>query len=101
MKGKFIMFEEIITLHNTLTYLGIPHVFQPLLGGHQVLYRDSCGNFVCSAVQHRYSYGGTSGFIEIMGLLYPSEAESDDVAGWLTAKEVATRIQLHYNQSHQ
>lgn len=95
------MFEEIIELHNTLTYLGIPHDFHPLHGGHQVVYRDHLGKFVCSAVQHRYSYGGTSGFIEIMGLLYPSEAEVDDVAGWLTPRDVATRIQLHYNKSHQ
>lgn len=95
------MFDEIITLHNTLTYLGIPHDFQPLHGGHTVVYRDTLGKVVCSAVQHFGSYGGTSGFIEIMGLLYPSEAGVDDVAGWLTAREVATRIQLHYNQSHQ
>lgn len=95
------MFEEIVDLHNLLTYLGIPHDFHPLHGGHQVKYRDTLGKVVCSAVQHRYSCGGTSGFIEIMGLLYPSEAEADDVAGWLTAKDVAARIQLHYNRCHQ
>lgn len=95
------MFEEIVSLHHLLNYLYIPHEFRPLHGGHQVLYRGKDGEAVCSAVQHRYSCGGMSGFIEIVGLLYPSEAESDDVAGWLTAREVATRIQQHYNQCHQ
>lgn len=95
------MFEEIIALHNKLTFFGIPHEFHSLHGGHQVLYRDQFGKFVCSAVQHRYSYGGDCGCIEIMGLLTPEEAECDDVVGWLTAENVYARIQRHYNQCHQ
>lgn len=95
------MFDEIVYLHSMLTCACIPHDFRPLYGGYQVLYYDKDGKVVCSAIQHYGSYGGTSGFIEIMGLLTASEAEGDDVVGWLTAEDVGARIQLHYNQSHQ
>lgn len=53
-------------------------------------------NFVCSAIQGDYSFGGKENLIEIMGLLTPEEEERDEVVGYLTADEVYKRIKKHW-----
>ena len=55
-------------------------------------------DFVCSAIQGTYSYGGKMNLIEIMGLLTPKEEEQDEVVGYLTADEVYERIKKHYKR---
>lgn len=48
---------------------------------------------VCDVICHEYSYGGSDGYLEMMGL---SENEYDDVEGWLTVEEVYDRIYKDY-----
>ncbi len=55
-------------------------------------------DFVCSAIQGTYSYGGKMNLIEIMGLLTPKEEEQDEVVGYLTADQVYERIKNHYKR---
>lgn len=55
-------------------------------------------DFVCSAIQGTYTYGGNLNLIEIMGLLTPKEEEQDEVVGYLTADEVYERIKNHYKR---
>lgn len=50
---------------------------------------------VCDVICHKYSYGGPQGLLEIMGLV-DEEKTGDSVEGWLTAKEVASRILNDY-----
>ena len=59
---------------------------------NQVWYpnRKKC---ICDVICHEYSYGGSDGYLEIMGL---SENEYDDVEGWLTAEEVYNRIYKYH-----
>ena len=47
---------------------------------------------ICDVICHEYSYGGSDGYLEIMGL---TENE-DDVEGWLTAEQVFYRIHNDY-----
>jgi len=85
------MYQEIIRLHNNLTAVQIPHEFKPAWDGFQILYKQE-GKTICSVIQHRYSYGGPQGYLEIMGLLTEEEAERDDVVGYLEVPEVFARI---------
>jgi hypothetical protein len=56
-------------------------------------------NYVCDAVCHEYSYGGSLGLLEIMGLV--GDDIPDDVEGWLTAEEVFNRIRKHYCENYE
>ena len=53
-------------------------------------------NCICSAINGYGTYGGQQGLIEIQGLLTESEAEYDDVVGYLTADDVFARIQADW-----
>lgn len=70
-------------------------VYQDWTDSIQVWY-PSKENAICDVICHRFSYGGDEGLLEIMGLLTDEEAEYDSVVGWLTAKNVFTRIFRHY-----
>ena len=48
---------------------------------------------ICSAICFKYSYGGTEGLIEIMGL---SDDPEYDVTGYLTAEDVFNRMSEDY-----
>lgn len=54
-------------------------------------------NFVCSAIQGDYTYGGRENLIEIMGLLTDEEKQHDSVRGYLTADEVFQRIKADWD----
>ncbi len=54
-------------------------------------------DFVCSAIQGDYTYGGRENLIEIMGLLTDEERQFDDVRGYLTADEVFRRIKADWD----
>lgn len=51
---------------------------------------------ICDVICHQYSYGGPEGLLEIMGLVDEEEI-GDTVEGYLTAKEVFSRIQRDYH----
>lgn len=51
---------------------------------------------ICDVICHHYSYGGRDGLLEIMGLV-DEEKIGDTVEGWLTAKEIFSRIQKDYH----
>lgn len=48
----------------------------------------------CDVICNDYSYGGTEGLLEIMGLV--DNDNEDTVEGYLTAEEVAKRIIEHW-----
>lgn len=50
---------------------------------------------ICDVICHKYSYGGSEGLLEIMGLV--DDEIDDTVEGYLTAKEVFSRIQRDYH----
>lgn len=84
-------YQEIIRLHDKLDEAGIPHEFEPYMGGYHIVYNED-GKRVCSAIEHDFSYGHECDTIEIMGLLTPEERVRDDVVGYLTADDVFNRI---------
>ena len=97
------MFKEVNTheMHRLANMLGganIPYEIRGLWGGLQIHYPNS-KDWVCSVVQHDFSYGGTSGHLEIMGLLTAEEEENDSVKGWLTAEDVFERISKHFSEN--
>lgn len=88
------MRNEMTTLIDMLTSANIPFELTTDCCGNEngQLWYPSCENNVCDVICHEYSYGGTKGFLEIMGLLDEEESEYDDVIGWLTAENVFARI---------
>ena len=50
---------------------------------------------VCDVICHEFSYGGTEGLLEIMGLV-DENSEDFEFEGYLTADEVYRRIKRHY-----
>ena len=76
--------KEIEKLHEMLMFACIPHTYERLYDGHQILVLDN------SIISHGFSYGGRSGLLEVMGSL--NESEEDDVEGWLFASELFVRI---------
>ena len=89
-------YSQIDFVHETLEKLEIPHeYFDHPLGGKHLAYpnRDKC---VCSVILTPFSYGGSCGRMEIMGLLTPEESEEDDVVGYLDAQDVISRILGHH-----
>lgn len=51
-------------------------------------------NWTCDVISNDWSYGGSDGLLEIMGLV--ADDVDDDVEGWLTANVVASRIASDY-----
>lgn len=84
--------KHIKKLHEMLIEAKIPHTYDRLYNGHQI---KVLGN---SIISHEFSYGGKSGLLEVMGSI--SQAEDDDVDGWLFAEEVFARIeQLNWKRN--
>lgn len=88
-------YHEILVLEVRLCDAGIPHTFNPHMGGWRIAYPND-EKTVCSAIEHNGSYGREADKIEIMGLLTDEESKCDGVVGWLTAQEVFERIKNHY-----
>lgn len=89
------MMTEMSKLILTLWNLDIPvDIITDALGSHHIRYPEAT-NCICDVISNRYSYGGSEGLLEIMGLV-DEEATGDEVEGWLTANEVASRIASHY-----
>lgn len=81
----------------------IPFEFEDCHSGYHLSYPDNTKNRVCSVVEHGFSYGAEDDKLEIMGLLTDEEKEADvgdesSVAGFLTAKDVFSRIKKHYGE---
>ena len=66
--------------------------------GHLIAYSDKGERCVCSVIEFCYSFGGRKDLLEIMGLMTDVEMleEQDNVLGSLTAENVFSRIQKHY-----
>lgn len=93
--------KEIERLHEMLLAEGIDHewidrtpnvVLDELIDwGYQIIvWREDVR--IVSVVQGFGTYGNDSNLLEIMGLLTPEEKKYGDVAGWLTAGDVFSRI---------
>lgn len=84
-------------LIETLKTVGIPFEITENLFTHTPQLWYPCkADPVCDVICHQYSYGGSEGLLEIMGLLTDEEAEYDSVKGWLDAVNVGTRIITHW-----
>lgn len=87
-------YKEILKLKSMLEKAKIPFQFRVWLGGYQIGYPhlppDS--RFICSVVEHPYSYGNKKDLLEIMGLT----TNGNDVEGYLSARKVFNRIKKHY-----
>lgn len=89
-------YSQIEFVHETLEKLKVPHEYSDhQLGGKHLIYPNA-ENRICSVVLTPFSYGGSCGKMEIMGLLTPEESEGDDVVGYLDAQDVISRILGHY-----
>lgn len=92
-----VKYTEILRLANILMRKRIPFYIHELFNGWQICYPTyDLGGRVCSVIEHDGSYGRENDQLEIMGLLTPDEQDMDDVLGYLTADEVAERIEKHY-----
>lgn len=61
---------------------------------HQIVVFDEKRRIMWDAVCNEGSYGYEDGLLEIMGdIVTEKEKKSDDVVGWLTAKDVIERIE--------
>lgn len=86
------MKKEMEKLIAALTALEIPfEVFSDMFGNDQVWY-PTRENPKMDVICHQYSYGGSEGLLEIMGLLTEEESECDSVVGYLDAENVLARI---------
>lgn len=89
-------YSQIEFVHETLEKLKVPHEYgDHHLGGKHLAYPNRA-NCICSVILTPFSYGGSCGKMEIMGLLTPEESEGDDVVGYLDAQDVISRILGHY-----
>ena len=85
--------DHMIILAAALEMYDIPYEIHPdIFGGPQIWY-PSKAEPVCDVICHQYSYGGTEGLLEIMGLVI--DDIDDSVEGWLKAGEVFQRIYRH------
>lgn len=91
-------YKEILKLKGMLEMEGIPFVFRKRIrfNGYQICYPKGGEERVCSVIEQEGSYGNKVDLLEIMGLLTEKESEVDDVAGWLTAENVFSRIKKHW-----
>lgn len=90
-------YTEIQRLHEMLVTDGIPHRFQRLYDGWQVVYPDA-DIWAISAVQHYGSYGAIDNLIEIMGGITPEEGRCNGVLGHLTAENVFKQIMKNHKK---
>ena len=92
-------YKEIFRLDEMLTAKEIPHVFHKMMDGWQIIYPEDGEKRVMDAIEHYGSYGNDQDLLEIMGLLTPEEKECDSVLGCLTADDVFSRIEKHWNEN--
>ena len=90
-------YQEIRKLMRMLSDYDIPYSALDMFDGINIQYPGD-DTFVCSVIEHAFSYGGQSDLLEIMGLLTEEERKHDSVKGWMTAKEVFERIYTHYKE---
>ncbi len=89
------MMTEMSKLILTLWSLDIPvEVIVDVMGNEHIRYPEAT-SWICDVVSNELTYGGSAGLLEIMGLV-DEEAVGDEVEGWLTANEVASRIASHH-----
>lgn len=91
-------YTDILVLKDMLEKGGIPFEFEPLFDGYHICYPRK-ELYVCSVIEHAYSYGSSDDLLEINGLLTKKEAEYDDVVGYLTAINVFDRIKHHWDKN--
>ena len=91
-------YKEIRKLSKMLDDAGITHRLVRRFDGWQIGYPvlPLEGDYVCSVIQNRISYGSEDDLLEIRGLLTDEEAACDSVAGYLTAEDVFGRIKTHW-----
>ena len=68
-----------------------------LLDHYHIMYPCKGNLQICSVIEGYGTFGATDDKLEIMGLLTPEERDDDCVLGYLTAENVFSRIQNHYN----
>ena len=86
------MYTEIIRLHLMLEEANIQHTFVRMFDGYQIILNDSEGIRICSVIEFSGSYGSSEDKLEIMGLLTDEELKDDTVAGYLSVKNVFSRM---------
>mgnify|MGYP001080415319 FL=1 len=81
-------YTEIFLLKKMLECAGIPFEFYDRSDsnyeGYQIIYKHRTEGCASSVFQSDFSYGGSAGFLELMGRL---QDQGDSVVGALTAKE--------------
>ena len=81
-------FIELNKLFGYLNEHGYYAEMRGLWDGYQVRTYDEAGNLLWDAVCHEFSYGGSKGLLETMGLDMGELNCGDDVVGWLTADDI-------------
>lgn len=91
-------YKEIFRLKEMLELDCIPFEFLNLFDGYQIRYPDYTynNNYICSVIEHNFSYGNTHDLLELSGLLTREEESLDSVVGYLSAEEVFERIKRHW-----
>jgi hypothetical protein len=91
------MHTEIRKVAKFLSENKIPYEFDALYDGYQIGYPKlpRNGTSLFDIIVHKFSYGGTDGLLETMGLSFEEEV-GDSVEGWLTGEEVIERIKRFY-----
>ena len=84
-------YTEILKLNEMLTKAKIPHRFDRLFDGYQVIYFYK-GERIADAIEHSGGSGAAENLLEIMGCLTSEEEEQGYVLGYLTAEEVFERF---------
>ena len=84
-------YTEILKLNEMLTKAEIPHSFDRMFDGYQIVYFYK-GERIADVIEHFGSYGNEENLLEIMGCMTPEEEEQDGVLGFLTAEEVFKRF---------
>lgn len=92
------MYKEILRLKNMLEEAKIPFRLGSFFDGYHIVYPKARKACVCSTVEHKYSYGHEQDLLEIMGLLTDSKRKTDNVAGYLTAEDVFSRIKADFDR---
>ena len=93
-------YNEIFKLKSMLEENHIPFEWvehKDFRNGYQICYPGKGEKYVCSVIEHSFSYGSQKDLLEIQGLLTEKEEECDSVVGNLTADNVFQRILSHWN----
>lgn len=88
--------NEMTKLMIALRALEIPHeITKDCTRKTEMVWYPNKDEKIMDVICHTGSYGGKDGLLEIMGLLTEEEELHDDVAGYLTAENVLSRIIKH------